>query len=379
MIQGHQEKKTEQDMDQEPSLLHGGDLYGAARQSGRAAGELLDFSANINPLGIPPRVRQAILDHMEQTQRYPDPLCRRLVQAIASKEGLDAGQILCGSGGADLIYRFAYARRPGKALLPAPTFAEYEEALGQVGTKLMFHALGENMQVGEAFVEALEPGTKAVFLCNPNNPTGLLTERSLIVKLLEKARTLGTTVFLDECFLDFVEGEEKITCKGYLEEFPNLIILKSFTKMYAIPGLRLGYVLSGNRKLLEAMRRAGQPWAVGGLAQEAGVAALEDPDFPVRTRQAVDREREFLREELSKLGLLVYEGTANYLCFRAPGETRLYEKLLQEGVILRRCANYRGLDPEHYRAAVRNREENRRFLQAIATVLADKNIEEMEQ
>ena len=365
MIQGQQENRTDQDRNQEPGLLHGGDLYGAARQSGRAAGELLDFSANINPLGLQPRVRQAILESMEETLHYPDPLCRRLVQAIAGREGCSPHEILCGCGGADLIYRFAYARRPGKALLPAPTFAEYEEALSQTGTKLVFHRLGENRQVEESFVEALEPGMEAVFLCNPNNPTGLVTRRSLIFKLLERARNLGATVFLDECFLDFVEGEEEITCKGYLEEFTNLVILKSFTKMYAIPGLRLGYVLCGNRKLLEAMRWAGQPWAVGGLAQAAGIAALEDPTFPARTRQAVAQERKFLRQELVKLGLFVYEGRANYLCFRAPGETRLYEKLLQEGVILRRCANYRGLDAEHYRAAVRSREENLRFLEAM--------------
>ena len=369
----------EQQKKEEPSLLHGGDLYGAARQSGRAEGELLDFSANINPLGLQPAVRRAMLESIEQTKQYPDPLCRALVQAIAGREGLSPGQILCGSGGADLIYRFAYARRPGKALLPAPTFAEYEEALRQAGTELVFHELGGDKQVDESFVEALEPGVEAVFLCNPNNPTGLLTPRSLILRLLERARKGKSLVFLDECFLDFVEGEEEFTLKGYLKEFPNLVILKSFTKMYAIPGLRLGYVLSDNRELLQAMRQSGQPWAVGGMAQAAGIAALLDLEFPARTRREVAREREFLQEELLKLGLFVYEGRANYLCFQAPGETGLYEKLLREGVILRRCANYRGLDAEHYRAAVRSREENERFLQALERALAEERYKEMQR
>ena len=138
--------------------------------------------------------------------------------------------------------------------------------------------------------------------------------------------------------------------------------------MYAIPGLRLGYVLSDNRKLLEAMRRAGQPWAVGGLAQAAGLAALEDRDFPARTRELVGRERAFLRQGLRKLRLQVYEGAANYLCFRAPGETRLYEKLLRQGILIRRCDNYRGLSREHYRVAVRGREENKRLLAALVQV-----------
>lgn len=361
-------------------LIHGGDLYGAALQSRRAEGELLDFSSNINPLGVQPKVREAVSRAMERVEQYPDPLCRRLVAALAEKERVREEQLLCGNGGADLIYRFAYGLRPKKAMLPAPAFAEYEEALRQVDTEMIFQNLNHKKQVDDAFVEALPGDVDAVFLCNPNNPTGLLTERGRILKLLEKAGRTGTLVFLDECFLDFAEEDveaadgapEGYTLKDYLEEFPNLVILKSFTKMYAIPGLRLGYVLSSDRGLLERMRLAGQPWSVGGLAQEAGIAALEDAEFPRRTREFVKRERSFLKAEMEKLGFFVYDGAANYLCFCVPGERAFYEKMLEQGIVIRRCGNYRNLDAEHYRVAVRAHEENRRLLEAFRTVLHGK-------
>lgn len=348
-------------------LIHGGDLYGAAAASGRAETELLDFSANINPLGIQPEVKQAICGSMDRVLQYPDPLCRRLRHAIAQKEQAEETQVLCGNGGADLIYRFAYGLHPKKALIPAPAFAEYEEALVQAGTQLVFYELNGEKKADEGLLAALTPDVDAVFFCNPNNPTGLLTDRELLLALLEKARQQETLVFLDECFLDFVEQEPDYTLKGYQKDYPNLVILKSFTKMYAIPGLRLGYVLSGNRELLERMRLAGQPWSVGSLAQEAGLAALADPDFPARTRFFVARERAFLKEGLEALGCRVFDGAANYLCFQAPrGDTGLYERMLARGVILRRCANYRGLDASYYRAAVREHAENERLLTVLA-------------
>ena len=350
-------------------LTLGGDLCGAAKLSRRTEEEILDLSANINPLGVQPQVREAVLRGMDAVERYPDPLCRRLVEALADWERIPEEWILCGNGGADLIYRFAYGLRPGKALLPAPAFAEYEEALSQAGTKPQFQPLNRDKQVDETFAEALSEDMGAVFLCNPNNPTGLLVERELILRILKRARAQNTLVFLDECFLDFVEDADKYTLKEYLEEFSNLIILKSFTKMFAIPGLRLGYALCADPGILERMRLAGQPWPVGGLAQEAGITALKDRGFPARTREFVKKERGFLKERMEDLGLFVYDGAANYLCFRAPGEELLYEKMLEQGILIRRCANYRNLDPEHYRVAVRGREENRRLLEGLRFVL----------
>lgn len=349
-------------------LMHGGDLQGAAERSGKKAEELLDFSANINPLGVPPAVREAIVRELHSVIHYPDPLSRKLRAAISEAEGVPAEQILCGNGGADLIYRLVCASRPKTALVMVPTFAEYEEALNQVGSELRFYSMQEDLCIREDILNRITGDLELLFLCNPNNPTGILTGRPLLLSVLEKADSTGTTVLLDECFLDFVEEQEEYTLKEYLNCFQNLVILKSFTKLYAIPGLRLGYCLSSNRKLLNRMEKAGQPWAVGTLASAAGMAALQEADFRERTVSYVNRERAKLKAGLEALGLQVYNGRANYLCFRVRGEEHLAEKLLEQGILIRRCSNYRGLSEEYYRAAVRTGEENERLLAALRTV-----------
>ena len=352
----------------ECKFLHGGDLQGAAEKSGKEPSELLDFSANINPLGMPPGVREAVVESLEQSLCYPDPFCRRLRRELAEHTGQKPEHILCGNGGADLIYRLVYALRPKKALVSAPAFAEYEEALVQTETEILFHELGEN-PVTEAFLERLSPDLDLVFLCNPNNPTGLLTEKPLIRKLLDRTRELGARLLLDECFLDFVPEEAAYTAADLLEKYPNLVILKSFTKLFAIPGLRLGYVLCSDTELLSQMQKAGQPWAVSEPAQAAGIAALRSEGFQEQTIRLVTEERAFLKKALEDLGFHVLDGQANYLCFRAQGDENLTERLLREGILLRSCANYRGLGKDYYRTAVRSRKENERLLAALGKVV----------
>ncbi|HIR97673.1 MAG TPA: threonine-phosphate decarboxylase [Candidatus Merdisoma faecalis] len=352
----------------ECKFLHGGDLQGAAEKSGKEPSELLDFSANINPLGMPPGVREAVVESLEQSLCYPDPFCRRLRRELAEHTGQKPEHILCGNGGADLIYRLVYALRPKKALVTAPAFAEYEEALVQTETEILFHELGEN-PVTEAFLERLSPDLDLIFLCNPNNPTGLLTEKPLIRKLLDRTRELGARLLLDECFLDFVPEEAAYTAADLLEKYPNLVILKSFTKLFAIPGLRLGYVLCSDTELLSQMQKAGQPWAVSEPAQAAGIAALRSEGFQEQTIRLVTEERAFLKKALEDLGFHVLDGQANYLCFRAQGDENLTERLLREGILLRSCANYRGLGKDYYRTAVRSRKENERLLAALGKVV----------
>lgn len=353
---------------QTQQTIHGGDRYGAAIHSSFTQEELLDFSANINPLGMPGSVQKAILNSLSTSLHYPDPFCRKLRAGIAEKENVETEEILCGNGGADLIYRLVYALRPKQALVTAPAFAEYEEALRQVGTKVYRYNLPESMELREEFLESVTKDLELIFICNPNNPTGLLTGRSLLQKLLDRAEDLGIWVCVDECFLDFVKEKEICTLTGFLSRYPHLVILKSFTKLYAMPGLRLGYVLSGNRELLGKMQQAGQPWSVSEPAMQAGMAALKESDYRERTITLVDREREFLSTGLGELSCKVWPGRANYLCFRMAGETQLYEKLLEHGILIRRCENYHNLTEQDYRIAVRTHEENERLLQAIKEI-----------
>lgn len=349
--------------------IHGGDRYGAALNSNFTQEEIKDFSANINPLGMPKGVREAVLEGLSESLHYPDPFCRELCQALGEKEGVSGEEILCGNGGADLIYRLVYALRPRKALVTAPAFGEYEEALRQAGAQICRHYLPESMELGEAVFEQITGELDLIFLCNPNNPTGLLTDRKLILKILDRALGLGIRVCVDECFLDFVREKEAFTLTGKISEYPNLVILKSFTKLYAMPGLRLGYVIAKDREFLERMRRAGQPWAVSEPAIQAGLAALRETDFRERTLALVEAERNCLKAGLLELGCSVWPGRANYLCFRVPGEADLYGKLLERGILIRSCGNYHGLTGEHYRVAVRTHEENEFFLQKMREII----------
>lgn len=359
--------------------LHGGDIRGASLQSGRPEAELLDYSANINPLGMPFGVWEAVAGCLDRALNYPDPFCRELTAAIAVREGVREGQILCGNGGADLIYRLVYALRPKKALVTGPAFVEYEEALCQVDTEVCCHYLQpeEGFRVTEKILEAMTPDLDLMFLCSPNNPTGLLTDRSLLLRILKRAEELDIRLFLDECFLDFVPEKAQYTMVSLLEEHPKLILLKSFTKLYAMPGLRLGYVLSADGELLERMRRAGQPWAVSEPAQAAGIAALQadgDDGFRRRTAEMIRQERHFLKEGLEALGLQVLEGQANYLCFRAEGDKELAGRMLERGILIRSCANYRGLSEEYYRVAVRGHEENEKLLEVMAAAVLNSRV-----
>ena len=170
----------------------------------------------------------------------------------------------------------------------------------------------------------------------------------------------------------FYQSEKKAGLAGYIEKYPNLLLLKSFTKLYGLPGIRLGYLLGGDKLLLERIRKAGQTWSVNSLAQKAGIAALKETDFVERTVSYVEEEREYLRQELLRCGFLVSDGQANYLFFRGMGQEDLYERMLKQRIILRKCSNYIGLLPGDYRIGVRSREENRYFIKVLKQVLRGK-------
>jgi len=351
-----------------PSYTHGGDIVTAQNRYG---GAVLDFSANLNPLGMPEEVRRAAEGAVREAIHYPDPFCRALIGAIARHDGVAEEQVLCGNGAADLIFRLAPALRPRRALVCAPTFSEYEAALRRYGCPVEYHYLSEEngFDVTESLLEALTPGLDLVFLCTPNNPTGRLIAPELLRRTAARCAVLGARLVVDECFLPLSDGAGP-GLAPYLEEFPGLLLLRAFTKSYAVPGLRLGYALSADGALLELLADYGQPWSVSTPAQAAGVAALEAcPGWPERARELLRTERPRLAEGLRALGLTVTGGQANYLLFRAKGTADLRERLLLRGILIRSCANYPGLTADYYRVCVRTRQENLRLLAALKEVL----------
>ena len=346
---------------------HGGDLVSAQLDY---HGPVLDFSANLNPLGAPEAVKRAAARAAAgEAERYPDPLCRALRAGIAGTDGVAAEQVLCGNGAAELIFRLALALRPGRALLTAPTFSEYEQALDTVGCRVERCALdrGRQFDLDEGFLERIVPGVELVFLCNPNNPTGRLIDPALLEGALARCEQVGAVLAVDECFLGLSDAAGA-GLAPLVAGHPRLLLLRAFTKTYAVAGLRLGYCLCSDGALLEAMGRCGQPWSVSAPAQAAGLAALACPRWPEKARALVDVERPRLVRALEGLGFLVCPGQANYLLFRAPGLPDLKQRLLARGVLIRACGNYHGLDEYDYRVCVRTGEENGRLVDAIREV-----------
>ena len=351
-------------------LIHGGDVY-SARQKMKQ--EPLDFSANINPMGMPPGAVRAAADALQQCTQYPDPLCRELRAALAAYEGIPAEQIVCGNGAADLIFRIVAATHPQRALLLEPTFAEYEQALRSMDCSIAYFPLqeSEGFVLPEAFLQQLTPEINLLFLCNPNNPTGRTVSPALLQEIWKRCEEAGILLVVDECFNEFLEHPEQNTLKGVLKTGANSVILKAFTKSFAMPGLRLGYGLCGNRDLAERIFSCGQPWGVSIPAQAAGVAALQEQGYLERMRRLIQTERRWLSENLARLGLCVFPSEANYILFRTETEIPLRERMEQRGVLIRACGNYRGLDNRYYRIAVRGHDENERLIAALKCALEE--------
>ena len=346
---------------------HGGDWAGFAGTYGVPP---QDFSANVSPFELPAAVRNAAETALKETGRYPDPQCRALRKKLSAYHGIPADWILCGNGAADLIYRLAGARRPRTALVAAPTFSEYENALTLWGCRVSRFYLNEanGFSIKEDILPAITPELDLLFLCEPNNPTGRTTDRLLLERILERCAACGTLLAVDECFNDLLDDPAAHTLLESLQRYENLLILRAFTKSRGLAGLRLGYALSQDAALLEAMARSGPPWAVSALAQAAGIAALEDQESLKALRRLIRRERPRLAAGLTALGCRVCPGEANYLLF-FQGIPALPQKLAQRGVLIRDCSNYHGLGPGWYRAAVRTEAENGKFLKIMKEVL----------
>ena len=338
------------------SYLHGGDVY-------RTKNIEYDFSININPLGMPVRSLEAAREAVLLSGRYPDYKGGQLCRAIAEAEKADESWILLGNGAAELIYILCHTLRPAQGMITAPSFQEYEAAILSAGGSPVIWNLEEedHFQIRDDCLSAITEGVDVFFLCNPNNPTGSLTERKLLEKIAAKCESTDTFFCLDECFLPFLENEENITMKHQVRKYPHLIILRAFTKIYGMPGLRLGYALSANEELLSRMRMCLQPWNTSIPAQMAGIEALKDRQYLEESRQLIRREKDYLTGEMRKgLAEKIYDSSANYLFFKSRSD--LKELLLQHKILIRGCGNFRGLTDEHFRIGIRTHEENQELI-----------------
>ena len=340
--------------------VHGGDIY-----RHRIA---LDFSVNVNPLGTPEPVKEAVRRAAEGLGAYPDPYCTGLREKLAAVHGVPADWILCGNGAAELIYQFIAALRPAKTLLPVPSFADYEAALAAAECEIEYCTLRreEGFLLTERILKEITGDVSLLMLCSPNNPTGRCVPRELLEEILARCRETGAWLFLDECFGQLTDRETP-SLASLLRPEDRVFLLRAFTKTYAMAGLRLGYAICPHRALTDELCRCSQPWNVSSPAQAAGLAALDCPGWAEAARALLREEKPFLIRELTALGVSVLPGDANYLLLS--GVPGLYDRLLGRGILIRNCENYRGLGAGDCRIAVRTHDENAALLAAIREVL----------
>ncbi len=353
---------------------HGGDIYGTDEI-------LLDFSVNTNPFGMPEGIRKAVIASSDSWERYPDSLCRKLRQGLADYYGMrggqwDCGDFICGNGASDLFYTMALALRPRRAVLTAPSFAEYERALRLGGCGIEWYATCEAQGFSpeaeeDAFFSFVErtDGLSLVMLGNPNNPNGLAVSLEWLSRLADICREKGALLAVDECFNWFVPERERYSALALLgreeERFAHVLVFQAFTKIYAIPGLRAGYAVCKDHAVLRKMEESRQPWSLSAPAEAAALAALKEDAYAGWTA----RETAILREELAAglrgLGFAVYPSAANYLLFRRRDAVDYAAYLRKRGILIRSCANYQGLGEGYYRVSVRRRKENEALLRCL--------------
>lgn len=337
---------------------HGGDIY---RQHVE-----LDFSVNLNPLGMPENVKEAVISHIDSYMTYPDCHSQNLRAALADKEQVPFETVLCGNGATELIYQAVWARRPKKALILAPAFMEYESALSAAGCEITYFVLKEEngfqftKEEQARFLKELQNQYDMLFFASPSNPCGILLKHDLILETCHVCEITGTFVFLDECFLDFTKQESFVQA---VRRYRQLFILKSFTKNYCMAGLRLGYGICGDAEMMEQMRRISPCWNVSSVAQAAGEAALQNKEYMKTTREYVRKERIFLKGQLVKIGFNNIFGEANYLLFK--GVPKLRERMLARGILIRNCDDYYGMPAGYYRIAIKSHVDNIRLTKAL--------------
>jgi cobyric acid synthase CobQ/L-threonine-O-3-phosphate decarboxylase len=354
---------------------HGGDLLRAAQQCGLEPNEFLDFSANLNPLGFPEWLRPLISSQIERLCHYPESGAGSLVSAIAAANAVAADSVVVANGASELLALLPQLLPVKRLLLPVPCYVDYRSDAEQAGLEVVPVLLQEedNFQLDPQSLEPMLKEGDLVIFGQPNNPTGQLAQRDALLALIK--RNPQSLFISDESFIDFCDAPQ-YTLRYQRPE--NLVIVQSLTKSWAIPGLRLGYALA-NATITEKLRSRISPWSVNSLAQAVGAKAMTDANFLAESRSYVAQQRKQLSERLQRVaGIKVYPGEANFLLLRLSHQTQtvasLSASLLKQGILVRHCSNFEGLDDSYLRIAVRTEQENGRLCQALEKLLHGKTL-----
>jgi len=369
---------------------HGGNIYRLAGELRMQERQIIDFSASVNPLGVSKKVKAEMRKHLKYLHNYPDPEAGRLRKRLAQYHGIDTETILCGNGSTGLIYLITKGLKPQRVLIPSPTFSEYEKACkSRSETRVMRYMLKEenNFYIDpDEYIKAMEgkssvaeiqdsdsspvtrhssPSSDMAFLCNPNNPTGRLLRREDIIRIANAAKELKCYLIVDEAFMDFCADESAIKD---VEANRYLIVLRSLTNFYALSGLRIGYGVFP-RHLIGGLKECGEPWTVNSLAQRAAVVAIKDKVFRGETLKLIKGEKRFLEKSFRKLGIKFFSSDTNFYLLKVGGANEICRQLERRGILVRDCANFRGLDDTYLRVAVKSHRENTILIRELTTIL----------
>ncbi len=347
---------------------HGGKVFAAARDLGLELSEIIDFSANINPFVSEDKLKQWSAEIWPKIRHYPDPDYYQTRSLLAQYHGVGYEQVLLGNGAASLIDLLVRAIAPRTALVTAPCFAEYRRALSRNQSAYQELAVDDNLELNlEQFFQQAKQ-VELAFLTNPNNPTGKLLDKAELLDNLIKAGERTKTLFvIDEAFIDFSDKGEDNSLISDIAQLANTIVLRSLTKFYGIPALRLGYVISSNDGVLQALKDLQVIWDINLMATEIAEKALLDTDFYHSSRQGVRQLKAEFQSELKQLGYQTIISQANYFLLKT-NQKNIYSKLYQNGIIIRDCQNFSGLNEAYYRLAVRTKGENQSLINALQEI-----------
>ena len=338
--------------------IHGGDVYRNHVD--------IDFSINVNPLGTPECVKEALHRAVEMCGKYPDMEAERLGEAVSTFLGVPKEYLLFGNGASELFMAIVHGIKPKKVVIPVPSFYGYEYAAKAVDSEIIYYEMNEenNFCVREDMNRILTEDVDLLFLANPNNPIGNLLDKEMIKKLLLHCRDKGIYVVVDECFIEFCGNQFSLLPE--IRESEHLILVRAFTKIFSIPGVRLGYLVCKSKAVHTKIARQLPEWNLSCFAQEAGCICAKQAEFILKTKNYIEYERQFMEKRLMQLGLRTFPSMSNFITVYS--DKPLYGKLLKRGILIRDCSNFRGLGKGFYRIAVKSREENEILLKAIKSL-----------
>ena len=346
--------------------MHGGDIY---RNSIH-----FDFSVNINPLGVPSEVQWVLTEAALHSNKYPDIYHEKLIKNTAEVFDVLEDDIVYGNGASEIIMAICHLISPKTAMLVAPCFLGYEKCIkgASPSCDITYHYLKEEdgFILKEDIIEdLLTKRPKLLFLTNPNNPNGLLADKMLLKDIIKTCEKSGTMIVIDECFLALTGHQKDLSIISSIRDYKSVIVLRAFTKSFAIPGVRLGYAICSKKDIADGIKRHLPEWNLSIFAQMAGAECLKHLDFVNEAVSLINTERNYMINTLKELGLKVYPSDVNFILFKSK-DFNLKEKLIEFGILIRDCSDFEGLDKGYYRVAVKSHKENEGLISALESVLS---------